>query len=214
MFMLADSPKTRAWFIDDFVPEILQLVISVWETFTRDHPSLRLETRITNSFSHALVRAYEEQGKRWYVFPEMQRTDPITGREIARHDIRFFHRDVSGQSLYFVFECKRLNILNKRGVVVPNSAGYKAGIMKFVNNTYGAGHPCGGMIGYVMDGNLGSALITIKKVIEKNRQSLWLTPDGDYAASSLMSKHAERGETKHQRADGGFVIHHLLLPRN
>lgn len=209
MFMHADAPATQAWFIKDFVPEILQLVLATWEGFARD-PSLRLEQRITNSFSHALERAYEEQGKSWFIVPEMQRTDPKTGKEIVRHDIRFFHRDVSGQRLYFVFECKRLNVLNKRGKIVPNSAGYKAGVLKFVMGTYGGGHPCGGMIGYVMDGKPASALITIKKLIRKNRGTLRLVPGSDYTFSSGVPY----GETKHDRSDGRFVIYHLLLPMN
>lgn len=213
MLMIANGAATRAWFVADFVPELLELVLTTWENFARDR-SLRLEQRITNSFSHALVRAYEDQGKRWYVFPEMQRTDPKTGKEIARHDIRFFHRDVSGQSLYFIFECKRLNILNKRGAVVPNSAGYKAGIVKFMSGMYGAGHPCGGMIGYVMDGKVLSAAEAVKKLIQRHRGSLLLIAGGEYRPSVLMPRHSSNGETRHERNGGQFVLYHLLLPLN
>lgn len=213
MLLLADSLATRAWFVGDFVPELLEFVLVTWSTFQRD-PSIKLEQRITNRFSDALEQAYEEEGKRWFLVPDMKRTDPKTGKEIARHDIRFFHRDINGQRLYFIFECKRLNVLNKSKKIVPNSSGYRAGMIKFINDTYGAGHPCGAMIGYVMDGNLSSALVTIKTLIKKNRGLLQIGPGGDYCLSPLMAKYPHNGETKHDRSDGHFVIYHLLLASN
>jgi hypothetical protein len=210
MLLLADSLATRAWFVGDFVPELLEFVLVTWSAFQRD-PSVRLEQRITNRFSDALEEAYELQGKHWFLVPDMKRTDPRTGKEIARHDIRFFHREISGQRLYFIFECKRLNVSSRRKKIVPNSSGYLAGMIKFVNDTYGAGLPCGGMIGYVMDSNLTTALITIQKLIRKNRNQLQLSPGGDYCPSPLMAGYAYNGETKHSRRDGDFTLYHLLL---
>jgi hypothetical protein len=131
MFLQADSPITRAWFVGDFVPELLELVLNVWAGF-RPSRSASLEQRITNLFSDALECAYEKQGKRWFLVPDMKRTDPRTGKELARHDLRFFHRDISGQSLYFVFECKRLNVQRKRRRPIPNSSGYTAGMVRFI----------------------------------------------------------------------------------
>jgi len=211
MLMLADSPATRAWFVADFVPEILEVVLDTWTSFRRAG-SIRLEPRITSLFSDALERAYEEQDKRWFIVPEMKRTDPNTGKELARHDIRFYHRDVSGQRLYFIFECKRLNVRNKRGQVCTNSSSYVIGMIKFVSETYGAGHPAGGMIGYTMDGNISSALQAIKKRINKKRSSLQILQHGDYAPSSSMLNYEHNGETKHRRSGGDFVLYHLLLP--
>ena len=211
--MHADSATTRAWFVDDFVPELIEVVLDTWESF-RLTCSAKLEQRITNLFSDALELAYERQGKTWFLVPDMKRTDPKTGKEVARHDIRFFNREVSGQRLYFVFECKRLNVMNRRGVILPNSSGYRAGMMQFINRVYSAGHPCGGMIGYVMDGDFPSALENIRKLINKYRVSLCLVSGGEYAPSPLMPRHIQNGETKHQRSDGKFVIYHLLLPLN
>jgi len=211
MLMLADSPATRTWFVDDFVPEVIDSVLRTWKSFRRT-PALRLEQRITNLFSDALEQAYERQGKRWFLVPDMKRTDPKTGKEIARHDIRFFHRDISGQRLYFVFECKRLNVKSKRDRIIPNSSGYVAGMTRFVNGKYSAGHPCGGMIGYVMDGNVLSAVAAITGRITKRRGTLRMTPGADYSPSQLMPKQKQNGETKHHRSDGEFIIYHLMLP--
>jgi hypothetical protein len=211
MLMEADSSAAQAWFIADFVPEILDLVLETWEAFHRS-PSVRLEQRLTNLFSDALERAYEEQNKQWFVVPDMKRTDPKTGKELARHDIRFFHRGISGQRLYFIFECKRLNVLNKRGRICANSSAYEAGVLKFVNQTYGAGHPAGGMIGYVMDGDVPSALKAVLRRMQKNRSLLRVVDGGDYAPSRLMAGHPNNGETIHHRNSGRFVIYHVLLP--
>ena len=60
MLLQADSPITRAWFVGDFVPGLLELVLDVWEGF-RPSRSASLEQRITNLFSDALECAYEKQ---------------------------------------------------------------------------------------------------------------------------------------------------------
>jgi|SRR5215831_1988082 len=213
MLLLADNLATRAWYVSDFVPELLDFVLITWAAFRLD-PSVKLEQRITNQFADALEAAYEDAGKRWFVVPDMKRTDPKTGKEIARHDLRFYHRDISGQRLYFIFECKRLNVVNKKKKIVANPADYRAGMMKFVNDTYGAGHPCGAMIGYVMNGNLGSAQKTIKHLIHKNHASLRIIAGGPYTASPLMPKYPYNGETKHDRKNGCFVLYHILLAAN
>jgi hypothetical protein len=211
MLMLADSPATRAWFVDDFVPEVIDLVLGTWKSVRRI-PSLRLEQRITNLFSDALERAYERQGKRWFLVPDMKRTDPKTGKEIARHDIRFFHRNISGQRLYFIFECKRLNVLSRSGRIIPNSSSYVAGMTRFVSGKYSAGHPCGGMIGYVMNGDVLSAVTAVKLRIAKRRGALRVVSGTEYSRSPSMPKQKHNGETKHHRSDGEFVIYHLMLP--
>ncbi len=210
MLMQADTPAARAWFVGDFVPEVLELVLVAWKSFLISR-SARLEQRITNLFSDVLEQAYEKQGKRWFLVPDMKRTDPKTGKEIARHDIRFFHRDISGQRLYFLFECKRLNVRNKRGRIIPNSSSYTAGMIRFVSRKYGGSHPCGGMIGYVMDGDVPSALAAVKRRIGRRRTVLRICAGGDYAPSLLMPNHKHNGETKHFREDGDFTIYHLFL---
>ncbi len=210
MLMDANSAATRAWFVSDFVPEILELVLATWETF-RLCPSVRLEPRITNLFSDALQDAYEKQNKCWFIIPEMKQSHPKTGKEVARHDIRFFHRHVGGQRLYFVFECKRLNDV-RRGRTIPRASGYTLGMMQFVSGKYGAGHPCGGMIGYVIDGNVPAAHTAVKARMAKCCGQLRITAHGSYCASPFMPRHAHNGETKHHRSDGEFVIYHLLLP--
>lgn len=211
MLMDADNPKTKTWFVGDFVPEVLEVVLCTWKTFKKKR-GVRLEQRITNLFSDALEVAYEKQGKSWFLVPDMKRCDPKTGKEIARHDIRFFHREISGQRLYLVFECKRLNIRDKKGRVIPNSSSYTAGMTRFVNGKYSAGHPCGGMIGYVMDSNVTGVLKHIKARIDKRRHALCIVPGGNYTRSRLMWNQKCNGETRHRRSDGEFVIYHLLLP--
>lgn len=210
MLMRAESAATRAWFIADFVPDILELVLATWESF-RLRPSVRLEQRITNLFCEALELAYEEEGKRWFIVPDIKRTDPKSGKELARHDIRFFHRDIGGQRLYFVFECKRLNVA-WRGRIIPNTSTYTAGMIRFVSQKYGAGHPCGGMIGYVMDGNVPSAHAAVEGRIAKRRGQLQMAARDAYCPSPLMPRHPHNGETKHQRSDCEFLIYHLFLP--
>jgi len=70
------------------------------------------------------------------------------------------------------------------------------------------------MIGYVMNGNLGSAMKTIKHLVNKNRASLRIIAGGGYSLSPLMPEYPHNGETRHDRNDGPFVLYHLLLASN
>lgn len=209
MLLLADNPATQTWFVGEFVPEVLDLVLKTWDKFVR-YSDVRLEQRITNLFSDALEAAYLEEGKSWFVFPDVKRNHPKTGKELARHDIRFYHRDIQGQKLYFIFECKRLNV-QRAERIVPNTSGYTAGMFRFVTRQYSEEHPCGGMIGYVMDGNVRMASGLTKSRIQKQHALLQMKAGDNCCTSSSMPNHKYNCETRHLRKNGPFVLYHLFL---
>jgi hypothetical protein len=199
------------WFPEGFVPEILELLQATWEKlkFPRD---VRLEPRITNLLSRAIEEEYTREGKEWYVHPEIKEADPITGKEISRTDIRLYHRGIPGQQLYFAFEAKRLHVEASD----RTRGGYSEyvgvdGMMCFITGKYSKAAPAGGMLGYVMDGDLERAARGISEAIRDRSVDLKLVSGGEYRFSPLMALRKWNGETHHRRRTELLTIYHLLL---
>jgi hypothetical protein len=199
------------WFPHGFVPEVLELLLATWERleFPND---VRLEPRITNLFNQAIEDEYTRQDKAWYVHPEIKEADPVTGKEVSRTDIRLYHRDIPGQKLYFALEAKRIHAESGDGT----RGGYGEyvgtdGMMCFITGKYSRAARFGGMLAYVMDGDLGRAAQGVANAIRNGASRLKLVADGDYRPSKLMPCHPWNGETQHERSNGSFGMFHLLL---
>jgi len=199
------------WFPDGFVPEILELLLATWKKL-KLRCDVQLEPRITNLFSQAIEEEYTRQGKAWYVHPEIKESDPQTGKEISRTDIRFYHRDIPGQKLYFVLEAKRLHVKSENSTHLGYTEYIGAdGMMCFITGKYSRTAPFGGMIGYVMDGELDQAAKGIADAIQTRAAELRLADNTQYQASPLMPCHPWNGETYHRRKSGLFAMYHLLF---
>lgn len=199
------------WFPEGFVPEILELLLATWKKLRLRH-DVRLEPRITNLLNRALEEEYTRQGKAWYVHPEIKEADPVTGKEISRTDIRFYHRDIPGQKLYFALEAKRLHV-ESVGCTRGAYSEYVGvdGMMCFVTGKYSEIAPAGGMIGYIMDGKLEQAAKGIGAAVGSRAAELKLAKGTRYQASKLMPQHPWNGETRHRRKSGAFTMYHVLL---
>ena len=211
MQVVAGSGASQ-WFPDGFVPEILELVLATWEKL-KLHRDVRLEPRITNLLNRAIEEEYTREGKAWYVHPEIKEADPVTGKEISRTDIRLYHRGIPGQKLYFALEAKRLHVESSD----RTRGGYGEyvgadGMMCFITGKYSEAAPAGGMLGYVMDGNLERAAHGIGEAIGSRSADLKLVAGSQYRASKLMPLHPWNGETHHRRRSGLFAMYHVLLP--
>jgi len=206
------ASDSSQWFPDGFVPEILELVLATWEKLKLNR-DVRLEPRITNLLNLAIEDEYTREGKEWYVHPEIKGADPVTGKEVSRTDIRIYHRGVPGQKLYFVFEAKRLHVESNQRI----RGGYGEyvgldGMMCFINGKYSEAAPSGGMLGYVMDGDLKRAAHGVAQAIDANKNELKLIAGSDFQPSKLMPQHPWNGETRHDRNNGLFIMFHMLLP--
>ena len=82
--------------------------------------------------------------------------------------------------------------------------------MRFVEGKYGRGLDKGGMLGYVMDGDVPSAVSAVAGVVARRRKELRLT-DGGLGRSAIRSDDSRLKETRHQLASGPFVIYHVFL---
>jgi hypothetical protein len=198
---------------DGFIPHILELVMGVWEDMKKP-PRDALEPRMTALLTDALIAEIEESDLPFLVFQERPITDPDSGKQVARTDLEFYHRDlrIRNQQPYFTFESKRLNIPGSRGRK-SNASAYvgKDGMMCFVTGKYSQGGSFCGMLGYVLDGDVTAAYRAIKDAIKKNAGDLRLASPRGLMPSNLMPAHPYNGETHHQRNGRPLAIFHLLL---
>ena len=69
--------------------------------------------------------------------------------------------------------------------------------MCFVTGKYSRGLPLGGMIGYVMDGDLLRAHRNVQRAIQRERKALRISPGGDFQPTPLLPDSTWHGETRH-----------------
>jgi hypothetical protein len=200
-------------FPPDFVADLLRFTLEVWADFALPR-SVYKETRITALFSRLLEeRVYGDQTKDWAVVDETKQYDRH-GKEIARTDIRVLPPGKKRRDFAFVFECKRLNV-HRRGRVHHGAGAYvgKDGMMCFVTGKYASGLRKGGMLAYVMDGDVASAREAVSRFIDRRRLPLRLGLLTGYVPCGLLGNHLPHGETRHDLADGRtFTLYHLLVP--
>jgi hypothetical protein len=148
-----------ATFPDGLVPVIVSLVLDTWRGMPKPARSDR-ETVIARSLRKALRHAKNLT----HTLPcaidrEVVEDDPQTAEEKGRIDIRFIHG--FDESVYFAFECKRLNVASRSGCASLARKYVVEGMWRFVTSKYAAGLTQGGMIGFVMDGNVNDALAKV-----------------------------------------------------
>jgi len=132
--------------------------------------------------------------------------------EIGRIDLRLTHGYRS--EVYFAFECKRLNVIDKNGRTSSLAKEYVMnGMTRFVGSEpqYAIGLKQGGMIGYVMNGKIDGAITAVNKQIKDHYKDLQMKPSKGLNPSSRLPENLIR-ETLHHLPDSEFTIHHVFLP--
>lgn len=211
MSIVGDSSQFVDLFPDEFIPDILQLVVSTWKKFYKDRPSGR-EERVNIWFGEKLDREKE----RLDCFPFRVYYEKIiptdTGKTKGRIDISFDPTYTTKRKVYFAFECKYLRIRNN-SKIKTNTDKYvgKDGMMCFITEQYSEDLPAGGMIGYVMDGEITLAIQSVKNAIDKKRIKLCMTSEGSLSPSSIFPDESLVKETIHNLPTRSFTIHHIFL---
>ncbi|MBM4038258.1 MAG: hypothetical protein FJ290_07050 [Planctomycetes bacterium] len=194
---------------DRFMPQIIALVLNGWESFEKPGTD-DLEVPITKRFCCCL-RDRKNQSRVlpfsiWWESPEL---DAATGTELGRIDLRFSHGH--REDVYFAFECKRLNVVGSGGRL-PSLAGeyVQEGMMRYVEGKYAGSLDKGGMLGYVMNGDVPAAIGAVGRSITARRMELKLS-NGGLERSSIVPAEDRVRETRHSLDRRGFVIHHLFV---
>jgi hypothetical protein len=200
-------------FPHELIPEILELVITSWNIFPKPD-RLDREVSISKGFTKKLRteknQHYDLPFQIWYELPDI---DTLKGDE-GRIDILFSYIKTPREDIYFAFECKRLRIpYPPPSRLATNNSEYvnKQGMMCFVTGKYSGSVTNGGMIGYVMDGQIKKAINSVGRLIKNKELALKLAKDTGLERSSLMGNSQNVRETRHILNETKFTIHHIFL---
>ncbi len=197
--------------IDSMVPEILYLVIETWEKMPSPD-SDQLEDDITNAMCRALRQNRTARNLMFQIDTQFVELDPVRGEKFGRLDIAF-RPLIPREDIYFCLESKRLNVIND-GVPRAYASEYvKDGMLRLVKGQYSKAVSHGGMIAYVLDGNVSHAMELVEDNIKKQRKTLCMKEPGKFLPSSVLENDGRARETHHQRAHETrlFCIHHLFM---
>lgn len=178
-------------------------------------------TELENSVSDRLRDLLDQDPKLRRRPIELFREVPLYDRQharkkpLGRSDVMFlFSTHEQKPWPYFVIESKRLHVTfpsgRKQGLIWEYVTG-KQGMMCFIEQRYGQGLASGGMLGYVFDGDVERARISIATSIEANRGKLKTAPPFKLVLSSVLPGDSRVSETLHALAHGNFVIYHLFI---
>ena len=85
-------------------------------------------------------------------------------------------------------------------------------MLRFIRGQYAAQIRHGGMLGYVLDGNVTQAIQNVSGVIRNRFQELGMELPGEMLPSSVRPDDSRLRETHHARRyiSGRFQIHHIF----
>jgi hypothetical protein len=197
--------------MDTFVPEILSLVISTWETIPSPASDAREDPTILE-LCRCLRKNKDASNLPLRIDTQMVELDPADDQDQGRMDI-VFSPMVPRESIYFCLECKRLNVVSEKGVRAYAAEYVIQGMMRFVRGQYSAAVRQGGMLGYVLNGDVRRAIRNVSDSIKTNHEDLGMDAPGEMRLSSILQDDSRIRETHHTRQHNNdlFQIHHIFV---
>jgi len=190
------------------VKQAIQLILHSWKSFLTE---VNLEDKITNRFYAHLI---ENKSRSKYFFTIVPRPAEIDeqGKEIGEIDLKVIYRNQ--EKTYFSFECKRLRVHFPSGFNTLAGKYVTEGMCRYFNGQYARDLDQGGMLGYVMYGNIDVAVNDVEAAIEKRRSSLYMEENETLKVSSFITSKQVK-ETLHKYGPTKrFTIYHVFLPMN
>jgi hypothetical protein len=205
------TPEKWADLIDPMLPDILDLVIASWQEMPTPAPDDK-EDNITAALCRALRQNRTARSLMFQIHTQLVELEPAAGEDLGRQDVVFMPL-VPREDIYFCLESKRLNV-KKGGKLRTYAAEYVTnGMLRFVTGQYSKAVRHGGMLGYVLDGNISQAMKNVEGNIQTNYVALCMTAPGAMQLSTVRRDDPRARETHHQRITekGLFRIHHLFM---
>lgn len=207
------SPEQWVDFIASQVPAIIGLVIDTWEA--QDPPAgNELEDVVSESLCRALRQSRNRCDLPFRIDTQLVELDPAAGQDQGRMDI-VFSPPVPRENIYFCLECKRLNV-REQGTATPRPyfAEYvQYGMFRFVRGQYANSVRYGGMLAFVLDGDVPGGIAGVEGNIKTHHRDLGMVAPGEFRQSAARPTDNRVRETEHRRgADPDpFVIQHLFM---
>ena len=201
------------FFPEELIPDGIQLAVEAWEKLPAAHKS-GMEDFITGKLAAAMKR---EKKARRLSFSIHFQAIPLAahGPVAARIDFKFlagFDEDA-----YFAFEAKRLRIRRKSKMDLNTRAYVGAeGMERFITGKYAPGQFHGAMLGYVMDGDLVSAMSAVQMLINSSRAKLRVVAGSEWEKSRFVPPLTNVRQTRHQcdpgtGRNGSLTLQHVFL---
>ncbi|MGB3082545.1 MAG: hypothetical protein WBB86_06125 [Candidatus Omnitrophota bacterium] len=190
------------------VKQAIELILRSWESFKT---KVNLEDKITNKFYAHLI---ENKSRSTYFFTIVPRPAEIDeqGEEIGEIDLKIICRNQ--EKTYFSFECKRLRVRFPSSFHTLAGKYVTEGMYRYFNGQYARNLDKGGMLGYVMDGNIDVAVNNVEAAIDKRHSSLYMEENETLKASACITSKQVK-ETIHKYGPTKrFTIYHVFLPMN
>lgn len=205
------TPEEWADLIDPMLPGILDLVIASWQEMPTPAAGDK-EDDITVALCRALRQNRTARSLMFQIHTQLVELEPAAGEDLGRQDIVFMPL-VAREDIYFCLESKRLNVI-REGKLRTYAAEYVThGMIRFVTGQYSKAVRHGGMLGYVLDGNVSHAMTNVEGNIQTHYTALCMAAPGVLQPSTVRKGDPRARETHHQRIieKGLFRIHHLFM---
>jgi hypothetical protein len=199
--------------LDSLVPDIVDLIVTAWDSMPPIAPDSR-EDPVSDELCKRLRAAKQLADLPLQIRPQIVELDSAAEDvKQGRIDIVFLPL-VPDESIYFALECKRVNA-RKAGKKIRRyfSEYVTEGLMRFITGQYSHAVRHGGMIAFVLDGDVKSAMEgVVKNIVDKRKQVQLVS--GEVGASRYVPSNEFARETTHSRSvsAGEVLIQHFFLP--
>jgi hypothetical protein len=211
--LVVGSPAEWVDLIDPMVPTILSLVVASWAEMPA-YAADETEDNITLLLWRKLRQNKKTRALPFQVRPQIVELDPMPGSddETGRMDIVFIPR-TDDEDIYFCLESKRLNVVKDGKPRAYASEYVNAGMIRFITGFYAKAVRHGGMLAYVLDGDVPRAMGNVEANIRLNHVALRMSAPGALLRSAILASDDRARETEHRRAHETelFRIHHLFM---
>lgn len=207
-------PAEWADLIGPLVPQILSLLVATWEGMPPPSPDER-EDDISVALCRALRQNRNARGLPFQIHTQEVELEPMPGEDLGRLDITF-RPLLPREDIYFCLESKRLNVTKDGETRAYASEYVRLGMLRFITGQYAKAVRHGGMIAYVLDGNVSRAMTNVEANIRSQHSALRMDAPGAFQPSTVLKDDARARETHHHRAHETslFRIHHLFMASN
>ena len=196
--------------LDSLVGDILDLVGLTWNSMPCLSPNA-LEDPTTEELCRRLRENRSAGDLPLRIDIQAVELGADSDADQGRMDI-VFSPMIPTEAIYFCLECKRLNVLTAGRIRSYASEYVACGMFRFVTGQYAALVRHGGMLAYVLDGNLAGAMESVSNVIHRRRHELQMQLPGGMRSSTVRPGVDSIKETHHNRALGrrAICIHHIF----
>lgn len=212
MSPVGDSSQWDDLFEKELIPTILALVLTAWDqlpTFAEDER----EDNVTNKLYAAMLKSKHRQSHPFLIRPQDSEFNSGAETIIGWKDIVFYPSH--DEDIYFCLEAKRLNAVVSGESVSLASKYVSAGMQRFIDCKYSPQVRHGGMLGYVLDGDIARAIKNVANCIRLREAELRMDTPGKLMPSKICPQDDHAKETHHRRDHESevFRLHHLFVTR-